>query len=1372
MSDGSTAPVRRLLPASRPGAVLVHVGVVVGVVLLNLLQQPGRITFDTKLDLQLDAADLLTRSSSLWNGDWALGGLQNQASGYLFPMGPAFLLGDLLGVPMWVWERLWSAAVMLVAYEGARRLASHWPGIGAAGAVLAGLTYMLAPRVMITVGGLSGETLPAAVLPWTVLPLLLHLLGRMRRTTAFVLSAATLPWMGGQNATLVVACLVLPTLLLALASGRTLRRRLADLTGWGALVGVATLWWVVPLLLMGAYSPPFLDFIESSRDTAGSVGWLSALRGTSHWVAFFPDGGEIGWVGGYALASSAALIVPTVLVTGLGLAGFLQRDLWERRVLAVSVLVGLAVLTAGSGGWAGSVLSDVWLRALDGGLSPLRNVHKFDPVVRLPLALGVGAFLTAAVPGAWRRSTEPARSRAGWVALAASAVVVSSVAAPAAAGSLRTAGGFEGLPDGWREAAAFLRDQPEPTRTLVLPGAGFAVQTWGRTIDEPIQVLDPTPWMARAQVTVAPAGTLRLLDTVDQAVADARPQHRLAAALEALDVTHVIVRNDLDPEGTDSPDPVLVRAALGHVPGTRLVGGFGATLGGVRSVEIYELAHDADPRVGLRNWGDAVVVDGGPEVVPDLRAAGLVTQYQSTTLAQGDGPADIVTDDLRRVERTFGRVHDARSGVMTADDDYRVPRRTHDYADDAMPSARTVAAYQGASSIVASTSGGYVDVLGPVRPEQHPFSAFDGSFYTAWSTAPLTAPEGQWIEARFPGPTPVRQVALSFDVVNGARVTSVRLTTGEASVVADVGADGRALVEVGDEEAGHLRITVLEVARRGSTDQVRLSDARLAGHEITRSLVVPGRVSAGASVFLSSEAPSRACAVAVDQTYVGCSLERQVETSETTGFDRDLTVDARAELRLRGRVVATNGPLLDGLFAPLAPDLVRVTASSTFGGDPAVVSAGAVDGRPETGWTSSPGDPAPTLQLTWGPRRTVSRVVLTTSPGQPGELPRSVVVDGGPGTGEPQVVTTAGPDAGEMRPVRTNSLRISTPGPAGPDGVGIAEIRVAGIEDLVHDPDPATPTGAACGFGPVIELGGRVVDTRISGTLADVRAGRDLVLHTCGEQTVDLPAGEQRVRVVNPQGFALTNLVLVPAAEVGRLTSSSGATAPPTVRAWSATRREVSVTTAGEAVLEVSESHNPGWTARIDGQALRPVVVDGWRQGFVLPAGTRGTVELVYAPQAPFRMALIGGLALAGLLVALAALLVLRGSGRVRVVTDDHAPTSGERAREREDGSFGTASRATRLGAVVLMGVVSVPLGVGALVGWATRRRSSDHIAIGGVAGLLVAAVIALAGSEIVTPPEGADVVVGLVVGMVCGRVLLTDRSRIHHPSPAARGPR
>lgn len=1340
MTDGSHAPVRRRPSPRSVWPWGVHVVIVASVLVLNLAQQPGKITFDTKLDLQLNPADLLVRSADLWNADWALGGLQNQASGYLFPMGPFFLLGDLLGAPMWVWQRFWSALVMLLAYEGARRLAASWPGIGRAGAVLAGLAYMLSPRVLTTVGGLSGETLPAAVLPWTVLPLVLFLRGRLRGWVAFVLSAATVPVMGGQNATLVVACLVLPALLLLLASGRSLRQRVSHLGAWGSLVAVASLWWVVPLLLMGAYSPPFLDFIESSNNTAGATGWLSSLRGTSHWVAFFPGGGQIGWEGGYELASSRLLLVPTVLVAGVGLVGLLQKDLWQRRVLAVSVLVGLAVLTAGSGGWAGSVFSESWLQALDTSLAPLRNIHKFDPVVRLPLSLGLAAFATSAVPRTWRRAAGSTMIPVRGVALAGVTLLVLAAAGPAAAGSLRTTGGFDDIAAPWRDAVAYLDAQPAPTRTIVLPGAGFAVQTWGRTIDEPIQVLDPAPWMARAQVTVAPAGTLRLLDSVEQSLGDPRPSKHLAAALEALGATHVVLRNDLDPDEVDAPDADLVRAAVGNVPGVRLAASFGRTSDGP-AVEVFELRHDDEPRVDLQDWDDRSVVDGAPEVLPDLRAAGLVGERQAAVLAVDDESPDIVTDSLRRVERSFGRVHDARSGVMTSSDRYRVDRLEHDHTDDAMPAARTTAVYDGVSGIVASSSAGYADILGPVRPEQHPYSAFDRSIFTAWGTAPLSRPQGQWIEATFERPTRVEDVALSFDTFSGVPVTSVRISTEDRSMVAEVEPDGTVpAVRVDDDAATELRITVLGAA--ADRGQVRLSDVRISGLDVSRSLAVPGAVSSDTAVFLTSEAPRRACAVAESGVVVGCALDWQRETSETPGFDRTITVEESGEWSLRGQASATHGSSLAGLFAPLADDLVDVIATSTFGGDPAVAAPGALDGRSETGWTSAPGDPAAALQLTWGPRRTVSRVDVSGSPDQPGDLPELVVVDGGPGTGEPQLVATSGPQAGDMRPVRTDQLRVTAYGQAGPDGVGIAELEVTGIEDLQHRPDPGSPTGTACGFGPTIEVGGRIVQTRISGSLSDIRSGQDLAVIPCGKRSVALTPGEHRIRVVNPEGFVTSSLVLAPSPP-----APVGLRDRPTVRSWSSTHREVEVSVSAESVLGVVESFNRGWTATIDGTELRPVALDGWRQGFVVPAGTSGLVTLDYAPQTPFRVALVGGLGLVAVLLLLAAAL-LRRTGRTQ--PEDPLPA---------DDVVGDGSSTRRwmvAPALALLALVSLPLALGAVAGGLTWRRPDGQVAAVCVGALVFASLIALSTSAVVIPPVGSDVVVALAVGVVCARVLST----------------
>ena len=37
--------------------------------------------------------------------------------------------------------------------------------------------------------------------------------------------------------------------------------------------------------------------------------------------------------------------------------------------------------------------------------------------------------------------------------------------------------------------------------------------------------------------------------------------------------------------------------------------------------------------------------------------------------------------------------------------------------------------------------------------------------------------------------------------------------------------------------------------------------------------------------------------------------------------------------------------------------------------------------------------------------------------------------------------------------------------------------------------------------------------------------------------------------------------------------------------------------------LEVHENYNAGWAATLNGHALRAVYLDGWQQGFVVPAG-------------------------------------------------------------------------------------------------------------------------------------------------------------------------
>ena len=84
-----------------------------------------------------------------------------------------------------------------------------------------------------------------------------------------------------------------------------------------------------------------------------------------------------------------------------------------------------------------------------------------------------------------------------------------------------------------------------------------------------------------------------------------------------------------------------------------------------------------------------------------------------------------------------------------------------------------------------------------------------------------------------------------------------------------------------------------------------------------------------------------------------------------------------------------------------------------------------------------------------------------------------------------------------------------------------------------------------------------------------------------------------------------------------QIEASSG-TVCPLARGVSASRIE-RVAAATRSYLEVNENFNAGWRAAIDGRTLLPVQLDGWKQAWVLPAGTSGVVTLNYQPAATYR---------------------------------------------------------------------------------------------------------------------------------------------------------
>src|SRR4051794_41690751 len=82
-----------------------------GAFVLAIVQRPGRLIADTKVDLYVDPVDFVSRVASAWTPTGQLGHVfGGQYGGYLFPMAPWFALGDLAGLPMWLVHPLWLRA--------------------------------------------------------------------------------------------------------------------------------------------------------------------------------------------------------------------------------------------------------------------------------------------------------------------------------------------------------------------------------------------------------------------------------------------------------------------------------------------------------------------------------------------------------------------------------------------------------------------------------------------------------------------------------------------------------------------------------------------------------------------------------------------------------------------------------------------------------------------------------------------------------------------------------------------------------------------------------------------------------------------------------------------------------------------------------------------------------------------------------------------------------------------------------------------------------------------------------------------------------------------------------------------------------------
>ncbi len=1215
--------------------------VCVALAVLAFVQEPGKLSRDTKLDLYVEPAGLLARALQVWDPTTAFGGLQNQAYGYLFPMGPFFLVADLLNLPMWIAQRAWMALLLCVAFVGMVKLCDAL-GVGTPWTrVLAGLAFALSPRVATTLGPISSEILPLCVAPWALLPLV-RPLGRHGARGAAALSGFAILCAGGVNAVATLAACVPPAIWLLTREPGPARRRLAS--WWVAATTAACLWWAVPLVVLGKYSFPFLDYIETSAVTTGGTSLPEILRGGSHWLAGLAAEGGPWWSGGWVIETNPLVVLYTLVLVVLGLVGLAARGTRERLFLVACLLVGCALIGFGYAGAGGPFLAGAERDLLDGVLSPFRNVHKFDLVVRIPLVVGLCHLLSL-----------PFRRPLGGLVRGTGLVAVAVVAAPFLLGDVVPTGAYRSVPGYWTQAADWLSDRGGGSRTLLLPGSSFGAYKWGRPMDEPLRALMSTPWAVRDQIPLGGEGSIRVLDAVGERVADGRGAPGLAAFLARAGVRYVVVRNDLDWPRTGAVKPVLVHQALRRSGGFDRVAGFGPGVAAQASdgdtvsdygqdvlrqaVEVYEVGPPASLVTSYPADG-VVAVTGGPEALLAADGSGLLTGR--ATVLDGDPLAGgvrpdrtLLADGMRRREVNFGAAFDNASQTLGPSQPTVQRRRAVDYLPFAGV-AQTTAGHDGLREVTASSSAADPDALRLRGAEYHPAAATDGNLDSVWISGSRGGAREQWWQATLAGPRPVRRVTVTVldTALFDTRPTSLRVLTSSGATTVPLGQVGQPVsVELDGAATSFVRISLPTLsADSDPAGLVGLREVSVDGAEPGRHLrLAPaGREAAGPTAVVTTRvAGARSPCVAADGA-VACNPRLGRLGEEEGAFARRFTLPTRITAGPEVAVEPRPGPLLDArLVAELLPAGVTVDVSSRLVADPRSGPAALVDGDPTTGWLASHADTEPYVDVRWQGARTVDRVVVETSPVVGASRPSRVVVSTPAGYQAAEIGTDG---TAAFAPVVTDRLRLTFPDPtpvltADPAygsyqymPLGFTGLAVPGVFSGSPTRTDAALPPAACGSGPLLELDGRPARTALAASATAVLRGDRLSAQPCGE--VSLDPGDHLLVAPDTAFWRVTGVALAPE---GWWEEPPEPAREVRVESWEATRRVVRMAAGGGAVLAVAENANAGWRATVDGAELRPVRLDGWRQGWVVPAGGQARVVLEYGPQRTYLAGLLGG---------------------------------------------------------------------------------------------------------------------------------------------------
>jgi arabinofuranan 3-O-arabinosyltransferase len=1304
------AAIARLPERIRRRLPVLHHLLLAAVAYIPLLRtQPGLVGADTKSYLYLDPGRLMERALSVWDPNVGMGTVTHQVVGYLWPMGPYYWLMERVGLPDWVAQRIWLASILFAAGAGvlflARTLELRGPG-----PIAGAFVYMLSPYLVGYAARISAILLPWAGLPWMIALMVRALRrGGWRHPALFALVVTTV---GSINATslLYAAVGVAAVIPFTVWASREVdwRRAVGAVLRTGLLVAVTQVWWLVSLLLDGAYGAPVLQATETIEAVAVPSLASEVVRSLGNW--FFYGNDKLGpWVeASVPYTQDVRLIALSFVLPILAFVAAVWVGWRYRAYFIALILIGVTIAVGAypyeSPSPFGAALK-AFADASSLGLA-LRNAPRAVPLY----ALGTAALLAAGI-SAWSARNR----RAATVAAALVAVVAVLNLPPLWQGTLvdRNLRRPEELPQYWTETARHLDSRTDGTRVLELPGADFASYRWGNTVDPITPGLIDRPWVARESLPLGSPGSVDLLSALDRRLHEGvfEPSS-LAPVSRLMGVGDVVLRSDLQFERYRTPRPrptwdlfqpapagLGAPAAFGPPDPNRPIRRF-PMLDEIELATPPQAPHpppvavfpvvDPVPIVRAKPAAGPVVVAGDGEGIVEAAAAGVLTgrelvRYAGSLTADRraldealrDGASLVLTDTNRRRARRWTTVREnygytEAAGERPLEDDVSDARLPLFAAtgDD----SRTVAEHRGIGGIRATDYGNQVTYT----PDDRPALAIDGDTATAWRvgafgdpvadrlvldlgsqrtidrlniTQPLTGPRNRFMTRAtvlFDGGRPV---PLRFDdssrVEGGQTFSFPRRSARRVELRVDATNFGEQARYEGQSSVGVAELSIPGVR---SEEVVRLP-VDLLEQAGSRSSTHP------LSIVLARARANPAEAFRTDE-------ESRMVRAVTLPTRRSFTLTGTARLS----ALAPDDVLDDAIGRP--PGWTVARSSGRLPGHIAARASAALDGDPTTAWTPGFLEQAGAwLELTADAPRLVDRLDLVLVADGRHSVPTRLRIDSDSGTrlvDVPAIADRPVPGATAPASVRvpgltTRWLRVTVEAVrevrtrdyyseqlvATP--VGIAELGIPGLRN------PPLPAGVSnrCRTD-LVTVDHRPVAVRLVGDRRSAEAREGLRVELC-EPGVDLGAGEHVVRTVPGRvtGVDVDRLVLrSPGATAASPQAGPGAKVV-SDRRW---RLTVEVGPFGaESWLVLGQSENEGWEAVVDGKSLGPPrLVDGYASGWRLPpSDSARRLELTWRPQ---RVAQ-GGLALSAV-GAIACLLLVAISFARRRLTPIEAPWS------------------------------------------------------------------------------------------------------------------